>query len=143
LQWGGGFLGARGVRGTAIKPLADEVGASVNALGAVYVGLVIALESIYISLSMSTRFAACLPTTRRGASQSVSAFTARPQTSTREVLEAYSIWVHPNLTDEHERGSSPAVQGNLYVIELVNLGGDLVSIHLALFRLRAVEGDTS
>lgn len=64
-----------GYGGTAIKPLADEVGASVNILGAVYVLLAIGLGSIYISLGMFNQVREWLPTTPRGASPIARAFT--------------------------------------------------------------------
>jgi hypothetical protein len=64
-----------GYGGTAIKPLADEVGASVNILGAVYVLLAIGLGSIYISLGMFNQVREWLPTARRGASPIARAFT--------------------------------------------------------------------
>jgi amino acid permease len=58
-----------GYAGTAIKPLADVAGPSVNLVGVVYVTLAIGLGSIYISLGMFNQVQEWLPAPVRGASR--------------------------------------------------------------------------
>jgi amino acid permease len=55
-----------GFGGTAIEPLADEVGSSVSVLGAIYVTLALGLGSIYISLGMFNQVREWLPTADGG-----------------------------------------------------------------------------
>jgi hypothetical protein len=63
-----------GYAGTAIKPLADVAGPSVNVVGSVYVILAIGLASIYISLGMFNQVREWLPVTIAGASSPARGF---------------------------------------------------------------------
>jgi hypothetical protein len=65
-----------GYGGTAIKPLADEVGSSVSVLGAIYVVLAIGLGSIYISLGMYNQVREWLPPAGEGGQGLSGAITA-------------------------------------------------------------------
>jgi amino acid permease len=69
-----------GYGGTAIKPLADQVGAAATVLGAVYVVLAIGLGSIYVSLGMFNQVIEWLPVAGSGA-RVAGAFTRLTSTS--------------------------------------------------------------
>jgi amino acid permease len=63
-----------GYGGTAIKPLADEVGASASVIGTIYAVLAIGLASVYISLGMFNQVREWLPTSSHGVSSFSRAF---------------------------------------------------------------------
>jgi amino acid permease len=129
-----------GYAGTAIKPLADVVGPSVNVVGAVYVTLAIGLGSIYISLGMFNQVREWLPATVAGAPSPARGFSGLAarlwQGSWPGMLPAILTFVLVEWLIAKGRASFAAPLGLVGTLTLPLLGGIFPMLLLAASRRR-------